>query len=103
MSTTGPGAQAKPTDAVGFTKIVTITAPALAVPAGSGLVSHADCPAGTTLSGGGYVYTDPFFSAAAAPAVVSSGPQSNGWWVSVSNDAVGATTRHLGVYALCAS
>jgi len=94
--------QARPNDAVGFTKIVTVKSPEVLLPALQGVVVHADCPAGTTISGGGYSYNDLYYKASAPVATLASIPQSNGWWISVYNQAVGAVDQRLTVYALCA-
>ena len=95
--------QGRPSDAVGFTKIVTVKSPEVLLPALQGVVVHADCPAGTTISGGGYSYNDLYYKASAPVATLASIPQSNGWWISVYNQAVGAVDQRLTVYALCAS
>jgi hypothetical protein len=95
--------QGKPTDAVGFTKIVVVKSPEVPLPAQEGIVVHADCPAGTALSGGGYMYNDLYYKASAPVQTLASIPQSNGWWISVYNQALGAVEQRLTVYALCAS
>jgi hypothetical protein len=95
--------QGKPSDAVGFTKIVVVTSPEVLLPALQGVVVHADCPAGTTITGGGYSYNDLYYKASAPVATLASIPQYNGWWISVFNQALGAVDQRLTAYALCAS
>lgn len=99
----GPGAAARPTDQVGWTKAATYYSEQVSIPAGGTQGAAAYCPAGTTATGGGFFFssTPPLLPAAVVDNTPSSGGA--GWIVVVRNYAGsggGATVR---AYVRCAS
>jgi len=99
----GPGTAAKPTDQVGWTKAVTVASTPLAVaPGASGFIS-ANCPAGTTLVGGGFTID---VNGGPAPIVYLNNPgvTGTGWNAGVRNlNAAGGYYVSITSVARCAS
>jgi hypothetical protein len=98
----GPGAAAKPTDQVGWTKATTNYSDQVSIPAGASQTAVVYCPAGTTATGGGFYFSS--IPPLLPPAVVDNTPAgANGWIVVVRNYASsggGATVR---AFVRCAS
>jgi hypothetical protein len=98
--TPGANAQGKPASA--FSTITTVISADKSIPAfSSSTDAHADCPAGTTVVGGGFQYG--FFASNAPPTTTSSLPHNNGWWVTIGNEVSGAGDAVIRVWALCLS
>ena len=98
-----PSPTAKPTDQVGFTKVVRVNSVSNPLDAGTENYDTAQCPAGSVLISGGYEFSNPG-SPAAPPFVQSSSPTIyNNWYVRVGNHMAGATAAAFTVFALCAS
>jgi hypothetical protein len=98
-----PSAQGKPTDAVGFSKITTVVSTWTFNPGLSGF-AHTDCPAGTTVVGGGFGYDLPDgFPTAAAPSMIGSSIVGTGWNIALMNNQPGAIAWTIEVAAYCAS
>jgi hypothetical protein len=77
-----PSPNAKPVDQVGFTKITKVVGPVVTLGSDQSGSSTATCPSGTTLTGGGHMFT--LFVIATPPWVYKSADDSNnGWLVSV--------------------
>ena len=102
-STQLASAQGKPTDAVGFTHITPVITSTTFAPGQTG-IAHVDCPAGTTITGGGYVVdVSAGVLASTLPAIMASIADGLGWSVVVVNNQSGAVSQTVRVQALCAS
>jgi hypothetical protein len=95
----GPSAQSKP-GPTAFTQVTTVTTPDIEVQGAA--QGFATCPAGTTLIGGGFSFTNEG-NPNAQPMVRYSQPSGNSWNVGVANFATGAWYTVFKAYALCAS
>ena len=94
-----PTNQGKP--AAGGLTVVVVTSNEVSTPGGA-IAASVSCPAGTTRTGGGYVFTSEG-NWVGLPTVTQNMPIANGWWVRVVNEAVGHGWTAFKVYALCAS
>jgi hypothetical protein len=89
---------------VGFTKITKVVGPELEIPnANHSGTSTATCPVGTTLVGGGHIFTH--FSAGASPPWISTSADDskNGWLIYVYNYEINAGQFAIEAIAYCAS
>ena len=100
------GAASKPIDQVGFTKVQVVYGPYTSIAVGQQLTTTVSCPAGTTVTGGGYETG----LTAIGPVVGiwrshADGPLSapTGWIVSAANTASGAVAGSVQAWATCAS
>ena len=98
--------QAKPSDQVGFTKVILVWGTPINVAAGDDAGGSAQCPAGSVPTGGGFetLGTQPF----QPPAITwMSRPDPlvnpTGWVVAITNKVAGAATSTVTPYVLCAS
>lgn len=98
-----PVAQAKPADQVGFTKITKVYGNNVVVPAGGSGFSTAQCPAGTTLLGGGFVIGSSSAYTGAPRLSWSADNQTNGWSVGFGNGVTGAGEFEFYAVAYCVS
>ena len=87
---------------IAFTKVTTVTTAEFPVDAGTAVAHTADCPAGTTLIGGGYAFSMEG-NPDAPPRVSQSQPFYNSWWVRVTNWATNAHYASVIIYATCVS
>jgi hypothetical protein len=99
----GPGATARPTDQVGWTKAATNYSDAVTIPAGASQTALANCPAGTTPTGGGFYFSS--MPPLLPPAVVDNTPFGSGtaWNVVVRNYAGSGGAATVRAYVRCAS
>jgi hypothetical protein len=93
---------AKPTDQVGFTKVIDVYGDFVTLNAGGTGSAGAQCPDGTTPVGGGYLFAAPGPDGA-QPFVRRSNRINAGWEVFVVNLASGAGTVIFRANAVCAS
>jgi hypothetical protein len=102
-STQGIAPQAKPTDQVGFTKIVAIYGESVDLAANTSANATVTCPAGSVATGGGFATG--LLTVGSIPTVRSSNPITNpsGWLISVSNIQPGAVAAVIQAWVLCAS
>jgi hypothetical protein len=95
--------QGKPVDAVGFTKVTTVASTWTFNPGQSGF-AHTNCPAGTTVIGGGFGYDIPDgFPTVPAPSMIASTIVGDGWSILLQNNQPGAIAWTIEVAAYCAS
>lgn len=103
LSSTAPSPQAKPTDQVGFTKVVEVQGVSGHVDAGAAGVASVACPAGTMVVGGTYRLV--FFDAASTPPWIYKNDTDgqNGWSVTIVNEQPGSFGLTYRAIAYCAS
>jgi len=98
----GPSPFGKPSSAL---SVQVIIGPEVSIPPGGSLTSVATCPAGTSVTGGGYEV----FNLGPAPFVyrnremLSQPGLASGWTASARNTAVGAQTATITAWVSCAS
>jgi hypothetical protein len=96
------GQGGKPGAGGGFTTVTVVKTSEIQLPGGA-IAQTAVCPAGSTVVGGGYEFTNEG-NPNAVPHVTQSYPVgSSGWWVRVTDWATGSWPVAFYVYALCAS
>ena len=95
-----PVAAGKPVDQVGFTKVVKIVSPQVTIDGVTvkSQTATATCPAGTTLTGGGYKVINGELSSRIAWNMPNG---TNGWDANIRTE--GATIYDFVAFALCAS
>ena len=99
----GPSAQGKPVDHVGFTTVTRVIGSLAVVNVGVQNQSLATCPAGSTLVGGGYQMKG-FESTHTPPWITqSSDNTAQGWVVDMVNSQPGGGVVSFNAFAYCAS
>lgn len=101
-----PGPNLKPVDQVGWTKAATYTSNDVSLAPGISGPAAVQCPAGTTVTGGGFEFAGGLPAALVVPPVVwYSGPNPNGtgWIVFAKNFAGSGATVTIRSNVRCAS